>query len=81
MLGLSSFEEHILLPTHSTDMEKRLYIESIAKKVVDRFGVVDSAFFDYGTDDTEDQSYNYARVLCHYGSLILEIQDAWREGE
>ena len=68
MLGLSSFEEHLLLPTHNIDMEKRLYI---AKKVVDRFGVVDSAFFDYGTDDTEDQSYNYARVLCHYGSLIL----------
>ena len=62
-------------------MEKRLYIESIAKKVVDRFGEVESAFFDYGTDDTEYRSYNYARVLCHYGSLIMEIQDAWREGD
>ena len=81
VLGINSLEEHILLPTHSTDMEKRLYIESIAKKVVDRFGVVDSAFFDDGTDDTEDRRYNYARVLCHYGSLILEIQDAWREGD
>ena len=43
--------------------------------------MVDSAFFDDGTDDTEDRSYNYARVLCHYGSLILEIQDALREGD
>ena len=40
VLGRNSLEEHILLPTHTTDMEKRLYIESIAKKVVDRFGVV-----------------------------------------
>ena len=50
VLGLSSLDEHIILPYRSTDMEGKLFID--CHMVVDRFGVVDSAFFDCGTDDT-----------------------------
>ena len=28
-----------------------------------------------------DGVYNYARVLCHYASLIMEYRDAWAEGD
>ena len=28
-----------------------------------------------------DGVYNYARVLCHYASLIMDYRDAWAEGD
>ena len=28
-----------------------------------------------------DGKYNYARVLCHYGSLVMEFRDGWAEGD
>lgn len=31
--------------------------------------------------ECEDKVYNYARVLCHYSSLIAEFRDAWAEGD
>ena len=31
--------------------------------------------------ETDDQVYNYARVLCHYGALVLEFRDACAEGD
>ena len=50
--------------------------------MVDRLTLVDSAFLVPGeTVDSGDTRYNYARVLCHYGSLIMEFRDAWAEGD
>lgn len=60
---------------------KLAYVEDLARKVVDRMTLVDSAFHDSGTEDNKDRVYNYARVLCHYGSLVMEFQDAWGEGD
>ena len=31
--------------------------------------------------ETDDHVYNYARVLCHYGALMLEFRDACAEGD
>ena len=31
--------------------------------------------------DKEDGVYNYARILCHFGSLVMELRDAWQEGD
>lgn len=28
-----------------------------------------------------DKVFNYTRVLCHYGALVIEFRDAWREGD
>lgn len=25
--------------------------------------------------------YNYARALCHFGTLVMEFRDAWAEGD
>jgi len=50
--------------------------------VVDRLTLVDSAFIFPGEiADSGDTCYNYARVLCHYGSLVMEFRDAWAEGD
>ena len=50
IVGLNSLDEHCLTIVL---IWKRRFIESIAMKVVDKFCVVDSAFFVCGTDDTE----------------------------
>ena len=28
-----------------------------------------------------DHVYNYARVLCHFGTLVLQFTDAWSKGD
>ena len=75
--------------------EQLSFIGDISQKVVNRCTLVESAFM--ATDnvheaeddpslltDEETESdgvYNYARVLCHYGALIMEFRDAWAEGD
>lgn len=81
VLGIGSLNDPLTIPQHKCENEKKAFIESIARKVVDQVGVVDSAFLACGTTDTNDKVYNYARVLCHHGSLVMELQDAWREGD
>lgn len=43
--------------------------------------LIDSAFTGKKTSDNRDGVYNYACVLCHYGSLVMEFRDAWAEGD
>ena len=31
--------------------------------------------------DDKDHVHNYTRVLCHYGTLLMEFMDAWAEGD
>lgn len=86
ILGVSSLDGAISIPVglyKAAPSERRASVEKIARKVVDRMGLVDSAFEDCGTPDTADGIYNYARVLCHFGSLCMEFRDAWaeRDGE
>lgn len=85
ILGISSVDGPVSAPRGiymaSTDTQ-RAYVEEIAKKVVDNLTLVESAFVIPGEiEDTGDTCYNYARVLCHYGSLVIEFRDAWAEGD
>jgi len=85
VLGISDVDGPIRFPAglFKADLDtKWKFIESIAKKVVDRLTLVESAFVDPGEiTDSGDTCYNYARVLCHYGSLLMEFRDAWAEGD
>ena len=68
---------------HGSHEEKRAFIYDLASSVVDELAIVEQAF-DYKRiveDDKTDYIYNYAHVLCHYGSLIMEFMDAWSEGD
>lgn len=82
---------HIL---KGTPREKLEFVQGIARKVVDLLTLVDSAFLeDDGSEDgsedgskdgsenvtKKDRKHNYTRVLCHYGSLVIEFHDAWAE--
>ena len=59
---------------------QRDFVEQIARKVVDRMTLVNSAYEECGLN-TADAVYNYARVFCHFGSLCLEFRDAWAEDD
>ena len=32
-------------------------------------------------DDQNDHIHNYAKILCHFGSLLMEFMDGWAEGD
>ena len=56
-------------------------MRAIALEVVDGLSLVESAFTSGKSADTNDNVYNYTRVLCHYGALVTEFRDAWEEGD
>ena len=89
VLGISNLDETIKVSPglkKAGTAEQLLFIKGIAEEVVERMTLVDSAFVS-GEDNSEDETvtddtvYNYARVLCHYGSLVMEFRDAWAEGD
>ena len=49
--------------------------------MVERLSLVDSAFFEVETENTDDKVNHYTRVLRHYGALFMEFRDAWAEGD
>ena len=85
ILGISSLTDHVELPKgllKASKDEKKLFVEKIATKVVEQVTLIDCAFSTQQLSvDTDDSMYNYARVLCHYGSLTMEMMDAWAEGD
>ena len=36
---------------------------------------------DPDSSEESDRVYSYTRVLCHYGALMEEFRDGWREGD
>lgn len=84
ILGISTLDEPIKVPNglyKATQSEQQCFVENIACEVVKKLTLIDSAFDPGISSDTTDSSYNYARVLCHYGSLVMEFRDAWSEGD
>lgn len=62
--------------------EKLAFISDIAQAVTERCTLVDGAFFSTCSDESKtDGTYNYARVFCHLGALLMEFRDAWGEGD
>lgn len=65
-----------------TDVEVNLCnLSSVVQKVVDKHTIVSEALLGSCVVDTGDGIYNYARVICHYASLVCEFVDAWSEGD
>ena len=55
----------------------------MAQMVVDRCSIIENAYTgETGSEHGgKDGVYNYACVLCHFGSLVIEFRDAWAEGD
>ena len=76
-LSIDGLSSTIRLPAGSaTD-----FIQQLAEKIVNRCTIVETAFTHSDTANTDNTAYNYARELCHYGSLVTEFRDAWAEGD
>ena len=81
ILGCNTVEETLQLPSgidRAPVAQQWAYISNLSEKIVDKCTLIDISS---SVDDTTDRVFNYARVLCHYGALLLEFKDAWAEGD
>lgn len=84
LFGVSSISEPLVLPPgidKASGEVKLAFIEKIARKVVERCTLIEGSLTNGTVADHGDGVYNYARVLCHYGSLVMELLDGGREGD
>ena len=65
----------------STKEEKRKFMYTLARKIVDKLTIVSQSFLGKRIPPTNDKVHSYARLLCHYSSLVMEFTDAWSEGD
>ena len=89
ILGIARLDDPLSLPPDlekESPRQKLAFVKALALKVVDRLTLIDSAFVQQSTtiaanEVDSDKVFNYTRVLCHYGALVMEFRDAWREGD
>lgn len=87
ILKVTSLEDSPTLPAGlktASKSEQLAYISDTALAIVEKCTLVDTAYSskpDGCNDDIGDGVYNYARVMCHFGALIMEVKDAWSEGD
>ena len=86
ILKVSALEDQPTIPAGLKKAEKTeqlAFISDISLAVVEQCTLVDAAFSSTcgKITDNGDGVYNYTRVLCHFGALIMEIRDAWGEGD
>ena len=56
-------------------------LSDVSKKVVKEFTVIPESLLGEPVVDDGDCVRSYARVLCHFASLVLLFVDAWKEGD
>lgn len=84
VLGIEAPNEPVHIPDtvlKGRQKQKQAYISLIASDVVNEITLVWEAFHMTKISETGDTKHNYARVLCHYCSLVLNFIDAWAEGD
>ena len=81
--GATKMDSHISLTPdlcRSTPQHQYAFVRSIALQVVERCTLVDGALTRETVINIKGGVYSYARVVCHYGALIMEFCDACVEG-
>ena len=84
VLEIPNLSANVAIPPElkkATAAEQLGFIMRISEQIVERLTLVDSSFLSGEIHDKGDTVYNYARILCHYGSLAMEFRDAWAEGD
>ena len=84
LFGVNSTSEPLVLPPGIHDAsatEKKAFISRMARMVVERCTLIEGSLTNGTVADGGDGVYNYARVLCHYGSLVMELLDGGHEGD
>ena len=83
-LGIKKLNSPLQLPLgvrRGSSDQQYTFVKSIANHVVNTCTLFDGALTGEEVADIDDSVYNYARTLCHYGSLVMEFIDAWHEGD
>ena len=83
ILGVQSLTSPSQLPSGISKCsysEQYAYVHGIATAVVEQCTLVDASFLGGEVDDQNDHIHNYAKVLCYFGSLLMEFMDGWAEG-
>ena len=75
-LGIDRPEDDI----KEMEVNKHL-LKDVANKVVRKFTIISQAFLGNPVDSSHDEVHNYARVLCHFASIVCLFVDAWKEGD
>ena len=84
ILGITKLDSKVNMPPnvkHGQDSDKSQYIRSLASQVVEKCTLIDKAITGEVVMTTDDHKYNYARILCHFGTLIMEYLDSWGHGD
>ena len=82
ILGVTKLDSKINLPPgldKSSIAQQYAYLRTIAAQVVDQCTLIEGALTGDSVMETKDGVFNYARILCHFGSLIMEVRDTWGE--
>lgn len=61
--------------------ERKMFIINLAEQVVKTCTVMESALIFGKSEDSVAYVFNYAWVLCHFGSILMEFRDACSEGD
>ena len=80
-LGITRLDAKLSFPQGIHDASPQLklaYVHRLAAQVVEECTLIDICG---DVSETDDHVYNYTRVLCHYGALVLEFRDACAEGD
>ena len=78
-MGISSpseIPESLAAVKQSSPARQQQYIYGIAQAIVAKFSIVEEALLLQSMPKRDDRVNNYARVLCHFGSIALEFKDA-----
>ena len=67
-------------PDQGNEVNQSL-LSDVAKKVVKKFTVIPESLLGEPVPDDGDCVRSYARMLCHFASLVLLFMDAWKEGD
>lgn len=91
VLRVSGLDDQPSLPVglkQAEHSEKLAYISDVAEAVAEKCTLIDAAFSTTATGVVEQNSdrvcdgiFNYARLFCHFGALLMEFRDAWAEGD
>ena len=84
ILGISKLDSKLQLPPgiyKASQDDQMLFLRQLAAQVVEQCTLIEGTYTSEQVKETGDGVYNYARVLCHFGTLVMEFRDAWAEGD
>ena len=63
------------------EVKNHSFIMDLAIRIVDDYLWMPNAMLNNPVSESGDSVYNYSRILCHFGSLVMEFTNAWERGD